>query len=529
MLDLKDFKPDPIHIETAQAFSSDDHFVFLMSHVAKMTNLGHLCLPISEFNPDDQNRLFSAIQECPKTLLSIDNHTVTVPIYYENDCLYLHKSYRAEKLFELELKRYLNTLSAQETLYFSCDPELADNQNLALEKALFRGMLILTGGPGTGKTFTAKKIAHNICQKSSFFKKTLILTAPTSKAVDNLRKSIGELEDTEIISDTLHKLVNFFSKKPAYLNASCIIVDEASMIEAPLMARLFASLGSGAKLILMGDPHQLPPVGLGSFFQDLIEMKDTLPYVHHVHLDKIHRCQIKELIELATLSNASNYSEFMKCLRVGTSHLKLIDLPLKTCDEQSLAILKSLFQNESFYTDDLSSMSDKKIHSVILSTLRQGLLGVDHINQVLSDYFKSKQHQKRYYLEPIMILETNKEEGFFNGEIGFKIYDRMHKSQSYYLKNKHYPNFLAVSYTPAFALSVHKSQGSEFDHVLFMLPQGSEKFSKEIIYTAITRVKKTLWIWLDDEPLKEALNKKSERFSGIKRRFSTNSLSTSSV
>lgn len=117
-----------------------------------------------------------------------------------------------------------------------------------------------------------------------------------------------------------------------------------------------------------------------------------------------------------------------------------------------------------------------------------------------------------------MLLASNKDLNLFNGETGFKIYDRKTSSISYFLKNT-FITTVSVEYTPSFALSVHKSQGSEYDHVLFMVPEGSEKFSREIIYTACTRVKKTLTLWIASTPFKAAMVKKTARYSGVLKRL----------
>lgn len=515
MLTLEELTPEVHHLLCAEAFSPHSPTKELIAYLAKALDQGHLALPLDAFDQKDKDHLTKLIQSADPSLINFEASSEAKPIYYVNNCLYIHKAFHAESTFLKELSRYLKTFEGQSALDFTCDPECTEKQNEAIKKSLEPGMLILTGGPGTGKTFTAKKIALNLLEKSPFFKKTLILAAPTSKALSQLKKSVGSLkEDIQIISGTLHKLLEFRSKNPAYLNGSCIIVDEASMIEAPLMAKLFASLGSCAKLILIGDPFQLPPVGLGALFQDLIQHQAKFPFINHVHLDQVKRCKDLSLAELSTIIIKKSYEDFKHFLSQTHDHIKILDQGMDPFSEHFLKTLSEFFQHESYFLDHLDDLSVLKSHSIILSTLRQGPLGVDAINQKLKHYFFNQHSQRRFFAHPIMILENAPELDLFNGETGWEIYDRQTQKTQYFIK-KTLLSSLGVSYTPSFALSVHKSQGSEYDHVLFMVPEGSEKFSKEIVYTACTRVKKTLKLWFDDKPLQGALSKKTSRLSGL--------------
>jgi exodeoxyribonuclease V alpha subunit len=416
---------DPLHLSIGQAFSDHPAGIKLIALVSYWIEEGHVCLCIDQLETKDKVFIEELIDSCPPSLISFQESEVATPLYYLHGNLYLHKTYRAETLFIEELYRFLHTFKTLNSLSYEPDPLLAPLQNEALKKALSPGMLILTGGPGTGKTFTAKKIAEELIKKSSFFKPSLILAAPTSKALDQLKKSVGPLEGVEIIADTLHKLIGFFSRKPAYLKASCVIIDEASMIEAPVMAKLFACLGSEAKVILMGDPHQLPPVGLGSFFQDLLSSISFLPYCHHVHLTQPHRCHEGAINQLKELTHQAEAEEFLSHLDQDHPHLKLIRQPLESYDKKVFETLCLYFKEEILFLDDLFFLNSHKTLSIILSTLRQGPLGVDAINHELRQYFSLQSLAKRYYIEPIMLLETDKDLALFNGQTGFKIHDRL--------------------------------------------------------------------------------------------------------
>jgi exodeoxyribonuclease V alpha subunit len=236
-----------------------------------------------------------------------------------------------------------------------------------------------------------------------------------------------------------------------------------------------------------------------------------------VHLDEPQRCHNHNLLELYEIIQKGSFEDFYKKIDTSSNDIQVIKKPLQNLSYETLQELISFFKDEHFYYDDFYEITFK-IDSIILSTLRRGLLGVDMINKELSTYFINKNLNKRFYIEPIMMIESFKEQNLFNGETGFKIYDRHKEITFFQFDKKTLPYLNESSYTQAFALSVHKSQGSEYQRVLFMIPQGSERFSLEIIYTAITRVKQTLFMWFDKEPLKEAFSKRNLRYSGLRHR-----------
>jgi exodeoxyribonuclease V alpha subunit len=518
MLPLDEMIQDSIHYAFGEAFSDINEIKSLFALVSFASSLGHVCVPIDQFESQDQERILNWIKITPPQLIGLSHDSISKPLYFIDNCLYLHKNLKAETLLLHELVR-LCSPSFHNHLQYEPDPELNHNQNEAVSKALCPGLLILTGGPGTGKTYTAKKIVRALLKERSSSKKSIILTAPTAKALAQLKKSIGDVDsDVELIADTLHKLTDFKTKKLSFLKASCIIVDEASMIEAPLMAKFFSSVSSQSKVVLIGDPFQLPPVGVGSFFQDMIEIAKSSSMFRHVHLEQVLRCQDLDLITLAQLTHEASFDAFLKFLDKKSDNISVISKPMDIYEGAMLHELIQFFSKEIFYLESLEKLAKLKLKSIILSTLRQGPLGVDNINNYLSSYFLHKNKEARFYIEPIMILENNRDLNLFNGETGWKIYDRIHKSHFYMIKNQKMESLKGTQYSAAFALSVHKSQGSEYDHVLFMVPPGSEKFSREIVYTAITRVKKTLTLWVDKEPLRIALSKKNHRYSSLKRR-----------
>jgi len=511
-------------VELAQSLTRDAALVELFSLLIQKTQEGHLCLDLTQLPAEEKNRFLHLLDQVPPSLLhkasTSKDCKQAKPLYLLNNRLYLHKAYRAETNFKQALIHFHHSFSHEPDAPFEEDPTLLKHQNEAVRKALQAGMLILTGGPGTGKTYTAAKIAAHCVKQSRYPTPRVILSAPTAKAVDQLKKSFKHhANDFEIISGTLHSLLDYRRKGPAYLNASCIIIDECSMIEAGLFSKLFQSLAGGVKLILMGDPAQLPPVGLGSFFQDLLALKPFLPFLHHVQLTETKRFSDPYLFTLASIALSGDSIRFFKALENPSKSLTQIQRPLKSFDTHFFTTLVDFFKQELFYTDDLKILDNKPLNSIILSTLRQGPLGVDRINQLLTDYFFTQSQTHRYFIQPMVLLESSTEIGLSNGQTGYKIFDHAQKKTCYFLDGLFYPALPFPKTSPCYALSVHKSQGSEYDQVLFMIPEGSERFSREIIYTAITRVKKNLILWLEQEPLEEAMRKKNRRESGLLQEF----------
>ncbi|MDN3506108.1 MAG: AAA family ATPase [Simkaniaceae bacterium] len=320
---------------------------------------------------------------------------------------------------------------------------------------------IITGGPGTGKTYTATQIIQEAKTKT-------IVAAPTGKAAAHLLSKI----DLPIKGGTLHSLL---TDEP--LDAELIIVDECSMIDPILFARLLSSTPTDATLILMGDVHQLPAVEGGSVFKDLID-SGKIPTTT---LTKCHRSDQKEILDLAT-AILNNTTSDIRNIHLGFSQNNI----------------------EKIYQNLWSHVKDKDFSTFrILSTLRKGPLGTDALNRFLYEKFSPAENY------PILITRNDKKTGLSNGETGL-LSNNIATFGDLQIPKSQLPPF-----EYAYCISVHKSQGSEYDDVLLLVPDGSESFGKEVLYTAVTRAKHTLHIDGSLAPIISALTSSTTRLSGI--------------
>lgn len=365
--------------------------------------------------------------------------------------------------------------------------KVTEQQRKAVENALLYPLSLITGGPGTGKTYTAAQIVHAFvaCKKTS-----ILLAAPTGKAASHLASKIG-IEDPAIQAGTLHSFLkrDHWQHKIHPLHADLVIVDEASMIDPLLFSHLLAAIGPETTLVLMGDSHQLPAVAGGSLFADLVSAQTAK--IPTTVLDISYRSDRKEILELA-----------QSILEGKPQDIRNISLGFDTGNLELIYQKLWLHAQKHFPKEWLKETNQFRI----LSTLRKGPLGTDALNAFLYEKFSSLTDQF-----PIMITRNDPRTGLCNGETGVLI----KKQEAHFSGGRVFPFHQLPSFTYAYCISVHKSQGSEYEHVLFLVPPGSEAFGREVLYTAVTRAKNRLEIDGDPAPIALALARTSRKISGI--------------
>jgi len=351
--------------------------------------------------------------------------------------------------------------------------QLTSEQNQALANVLIHPLSLITGGPGTGKTYTAAQIVKAL-------QTTTILTAPTGKAASHLQSQI----EGPIHCGTLHSLLGVrgpldYANEIEPLEAELVIVDESSMIDPPLFARLLASIGPNTRLVLMGDSNQLPAVEGGSIFADLIA-SNLIPTA------KLTQCMRSDRHEILNLASA--------ILNGTTEDIRTLDLGFAEGNVDKIYEKLWLHVKEK----DFGRFR-------ILSTLRKGPLGVDALNTFLYEKFAQQKNEF-----PIMIKRNDNRTGLSNGDTGILQGDKAH-----FPGDRHFALHELPPYEYAYCLSVHKSQGSEYEQVLFLVPDGSEAFGKEVLYTAVTRAKLSLDIDGNPAQIAAAMSRSSGKTSGI--------------
>ncbi len=408
------------------------------------------------------------------------------------------------------------------------DIEFDEKQRKAIEIAVTKGLLILTGGPGTGKTTTVKGIIT--LMKNRGLK--VALTAPTGRAAQRMEELTGEE------AKTIHRLLEVEYREgaetPSFvhniknpLSCDAIIVDELSMVDVTVFAALLDAMPLHCRLIMVGDKDQLPPVGAGNVLRDLIESGK----IDVITLDRIFRQAMKSRI----VTNAH---------RVVSGEMPVIDNSI----ESDFFLLKEDVKYNvarkvlSLVTQRLpASYGLDPVDIQVLCPSRIGEAGTQNINAVLQNTLNPPSPKKReirykgYTLregDRVMQIKNNYDvpwfrkgesgQGVFNGDIGIlRVIDQADNTITVKFDDKEamYTMESVRELELAYAMTVHKSQGSEFDAVVMPVIATPKNLAyRNLFYTALTRAKKLL-VLVGNEPSIKAMvdnDKKSRRYSALK-------------
>jgi exodeoxyribonuclease V alpha subunit len=440
--------------------------------------------------------------------------------------------------------------------------KLLPEQANAILNACKYTLTIISGGPGTGKTHTAGVLICTIwdalddIQRDNF---QIALAAPTGKAAANLQKSllrategIGQLANLQ--SKTLHALLGIkgssIPDETKFLPHDLVIVDESSMVDVRLMAALFAAIKPGARLILLGDGHQLPSVEAGSVFADFVRCESdgntssaavpVLTGTAASRVTSLHKClraELKGILDVATAINQGKTEDVVHLFEQGLDGLERLNIQANSKSDAAIAREICSYALECYQMQNLDRLQPKELLNHfnsfrLLSPLRKGAFGVEEINRSINQKVKTAflaKETSSVYVAPIMLLKNDYRLELFNGEVGVLVrplfkegvgdFDFSCGDYAIFIGKdgeiKKVPALLLPSFEFAYCLSVHKSQGSEFDHLLLLLPSGSECFGRELLYTAVTRTRRKLTLWAEDEILNAAIQRTNHRLSGI--------------
>lgn len=407
--------------------------------------------------------------------------------------------------------------------------ELDERQQEAVISAVRHGIMVLTGGPGTGKTTTINAMIH-------YFKSEdmeLMLAAPTGRAAKRMTEATG------YEAQTIHRLLevsgnpedenarNGFAKNEQNpLEADVIIIDEMSMVDLPLMHALLRAVMPGTRLILVGDCNQLPSVGAGSILKDLIA-SDCFSVVM---LTKIFR-QARES-DIVVNAHKINRGE-----PVVPDNKSRDFFFLKRQDANVIiSVVLTLIQKK------LPKYVDAKPYDIqVLTPMRKGLLGVERLNGILQEYLNPPSPQKaekeygnrvfrvgdkvmqiknNYQLEWEIAtkfgLVVDKGTGIFNGDMGIiseiNLYTETLEVEYDEKRKVKYPFELLEELELAYAITIHKSQGSEYPAVIIPLLKGPRQlFHRNLLYTAITRARKCVTLVGSEETFQEMILNTNEQ------------------
>lgn len=408
---------------------------------------------------------------------------------------------------------------------------LSENQKHAVVTSLGRGVSVITGGPGTGKTTIINTII-NILEESGL--KTAI-AAPTGRAAKRITETSGHYASTihrllEYYFSESENMMRFGKTREDPLDYDAVIVDEASMIDLMLMNGLVSAVRPGTRLIIVGDADQLPSVGAGNVLRDIIDSE----YIYCTKLTEIFR-QAKESM-IVVNAHRINKGEYPDC----NAREKDFFLLRRSSEKEMLATIKQLCLTRlPDYYEDISPTADIQI----LTPVRKGLLGSINLNRELQEILnppgagiEEKSFGDRIFREgdKVMQIKNNYQmtwknledftegEGVFNGDVGFiqKVDREFSEITVVYDEVKYVTyNFSQLDELElAYAVTVHKSQGSEFPIVIMPVSWFPPMLAtRNLLYTAVTRGKKAVVLVGSENKLNAMVDNDriSERFSGL--------------
>lgn len=615
----------PLDLRFAQMLVEDENpiLLFIFAYLSAQTGAGHVCLPL---NIIKENQLFDGRQDElardiwqrmgePSTHQIIEalihSHCVNQsgdnspsPIILDNGLLYLQRMWSYEEKVAQFFRQEHPVVEIDENALIKAlnqlFPIIKDNketnwQKVAASVAITSPISIISGGPGTGKTTTVAKILAAFVMLTSNEKPIIQLAAPTGKAAARLTESLGKALAQLALSEeeykwmpkqaqTIHRLlgaqpesqqVRYHKDNPLQLDI--LVVDEASMVDLPMMARLIDALPPQCHVIFLGDKDQLASVEAGAVLGDICRFADD--GLSQKRFDKIDYLTQGELSKSAAIISVSNtpvsvVSDSLCLLRksyrfgsnsgigqlafaVNQGQTKTaltllkkavitpqqIEMALDTqdvnfipleSDENYLLMIQDAAQA---YRQYLSLIAENATPDAILNAfnqyrllcaLREGPFGVSGLNDRIEMLLHRQRlirrptnsYQSDYIGRPIMIQRNDSTLGLFNGDIGIMLNNDEGEMKAFFQLPDGTLKAIQPSRLPqhetAYVMTVHKSQGSEFTHTALVLPEKfSPVVSRELLYTALTRAKQKLSLYASEYMVKMAIQTRIQRRSGL--------------
>jgi exodeoxyribonuclease V alpha subunit len=522
---------------------------------------GHICL-----SPEELAQRASEVTldlDAAKLRAALGVHPwatgAATPLVFENDKLYLRRFRDAEVRLakaigdRLDPQTLDDALPALRSKFQELFPpaDEPDWQGVAVAACLRSRFTLITGGPGTGKTTTARKILDLLRAQNPDVR--VAFAAPTGKAAARLGEAIGEP------GVTLHRLLGYIPHGDTFrhnatdpLEYDVVIVDEASMVPLLLMDTLFAAVRADARVILLGDHDQLASVEAGSVLADLVAASGALGHDHSEKLAKAYealggprlpvsekappmRDAVVRLVKSHRFDDTKGIGALARAIRDGDGEgaLRVLAQPDDSVTRVAVPAqggdwLDAVTGSASaVFTAESPEQALEALGRVrVLCATNHGPTGTDGVIKRIEQALRERGYDvagPHYRGRPLLVTRNDYMLKVFNGDIGV-VWDSGDAGREAFIASTERMSGIPLPQLPeavtAWAMTVHKSQGSEFDTVVVMLPEKDVRvLSRELLYTAVTRAKLRVVVVGPDEMVRAAVGRTARRGSGLANRF----------
>ncbi len=541
---------------------SDELVAVTAALLSEAVSHGHVCLDLAKL--DEHHGLadyfpLTATEWQTRLKLSpvVGQADSCVPMILTDDgLLYLYKYWLAEQQVAKAILKRLCDLTITDPVdmqrYFQewkTQEQGVAWQKIAVLMAMTRQFSVIAGGPGTGKTTIIIHLLTLLKRQQPLLKVALV--APTGKAATRLQQVvINSGSDLSVEVKTLHRLlgISHYDKMPRYnqhnkLLVDVLIVDEASMVDIDLMAKLVQALLGTARLVLLGDIQQLGSVEVGTVLSGLctkpsqfsaqfcqtaaqltdialtptgddLLLADSVVYLQHNY-------------RFGADSDIGQLAQAVKSADISLVYDLLANTSMWQQNTDAGSISMQLSQGYQSYFAAITDNADVRTCLQAFNTyrvlvaLKQGRQSVSLVNDVVEHYLQQQgwqTGQRFYHGRPIMIVTNDYQQGLFNGDTGLIMRDEQCLRACFLVEdNIHWVDLAGLPHhETCFAMTIHKSQGSEFDHICILLPEeDSPLLTRQLLYTAITRAKKKVSLVATADILAKTVNTQHQRQSGL--------------
>lgn len=540
---------------------SSPEFRPLVHQLCELTDSGSSCLDLcqlTQYSLEEWNTLL----DCDGEKSAVSSPGGSTPLILTPDGkIYLQRYYLHEQHVFNAIDRASRTpcdkisdatLKRVEKLFVTLEN---NDQASAALCALKNRLSIISGGPGTGKTTTVVKILQLLHESGHYnHPSDCLLLAPTGKAADRLKQSVVEglkrtnqpSENIPTDTSTIHRALGYKQGSIEFrhnannpLNAKVVVIDETSMVDLPLIARLMDAISDQTRIILLGDKNQLASIQVGTVLSDLMEASQSTKH-------PILQCSVTLRKSYRTLGAISATCDAIrdgdsdlawKTIQDSTANPELEGTIFQTPPPSQLRTALTSFVLQHWLpvlrNEELDEL--EKIQQIdrfrILTPTHRGPYGVQAVNQIIDQILSSHGIPKRdiwYHGRSVIVQQNDYALGIYNGDIGLTLEDS-HKENSainVYFRTgdelKKIPPTLLPQCNTAWALTIHRTQGSEYDHILLIIPpsEDSKILSRELLYTGLSRAKISATLWCSEESLRQTINTTIQRASGLSDMFS---------